>query len=1033
MTRIHSIYNRMWCGILLLGVACSMAMSCADDYYSENEGNDGRMATLSVQFPKAGTVAPDSEVRSARFIAFQAGGAGISGVLQVNSGITLSNARIQIPVGNSNIYIIANAPEALKLDEIRSEEELRQKTVTWETAKALPHVMVESYRNVNVTQSGVKDASGNTITIGKDLKRVVSRLTVNLQYQSQGGMEVVFDSVTVGNRAAYSLLLPRTFDGSSYVPQSSDRVKDFTATGTTTDGTTAYQPLEFYLSEYLVDEAHQSNSTCLFIHAHQGTVSLKYPVYIGDWFGTGITYDDFKNAATPARLVGIEGLGVTRNKHYTLTCKLKGKHPNLETSVEEWTVVDITGDINTPYINFERTEVLVNPLKANGTSIAYTSSVSRDKISVDIIENPDNRFSYVINDRSINFIHSLNVSSITDTSGKLFTGKALVTVVDGSATIKTEIKLGVFNPISKFYVRGGALTYEYGTMLPATAFNTKWQLSWREANGYSVPYKGVTPGLYGKNPTITMMNGAIADNTVGCGGYWEGARDNRQTGIGCWRLPTAGESVRLMSLLINLRRSLALQGYDDIGIDEYLHSLWTSNESSAEYSYMASKRKGNVQSVVMSKVLAYYARCIRDIDNTSISGGSSYLILSHNNYEIAPLSFRTTPGVVPIYYESDGPVSISLMDENGNDISNMGKGMPFVGFSAGSEEELFKVVADAEYDHSGEPPIAFPNKAYSPLKKGYFCLHSTVRAATEYFTSLGNLNGPKISDIRKNKYTLLFKAGNLSKSVLISFVNPLATANVAGTLSLADAMGINDTYAGYDYWQGSVINASQVNNIVVNVPVPDRFDKGCGGYYEGSPTDNNTGVGNWYLAYSMIAIGGAMAANAGRWGYTLGNYSHYNDMYGPGLNFSSGDVQANQYFWTTRDGGSGTGVDSQSCIQYALGASTVKLKTTKNKVRCERRLNADILTFSTRSLVLSPGQSAEILYYTNVKGITSRVLYVSGDTTPAFTTTTTTTGRIKVSCLPGAKTGTKANLLVETVGGMSTRSKTYKIINLTVK
>ena len=1033
MTRIHSIYNRMWCGILLLGVACGMAMSCADDYYSENEGNDGRMATLSVQFPKAGTVAPDSEVRSARFIAFQAGGAGISGTLQVNSGITLSNARIQIPVGNSNIYIIANAPEALKLDEIRSEEELWRKTVTWETAKALPHVMVESYRNVNVTQSGVKDASGNAIIIGKDLKRVVSRLTVNLQYQSQGGMGVVFDSVTVGNRAAYSLLLPRTFDGSSYVPQSSDRVKEFTATGTTTDGTTAYQPLEFYLSEYLVDEAHQSNSTCLFIHAHQGTSSLEYPVYIGDWFGTGITYDDFKNAATPARLVGIEGLGVTRNKHYTLTCRLKGKHPNLETSVEEWTVVDITGDINAPYINFEKTEVLVNPLKANGTSVAYTSSVSQDKVSVDIIENPDNRFSYVIDDRFIYFKHSLDVSSLTDASGMPVTGKALVTVVDGASTIKTEIKLGVFNPISKFYVRGNAASYDYGTMLPATDFNNNWKLSWREANGYSIPYKGVTSGLYGKNPVITMMNGAIADNTVGCGGYWEGARDNRQTGLGCWRLPTAGESARLMYFLINLRSSLALQGYDNIGIAEYSNSLWASTESSPEYAYMASKRGGVVQSLVMTKAMSYFARCIRDIDNTSVSGGASYLILSHNNYEISPLSFRTTPGVVPIYYESDGPVSISLLDENGNDISNMGQGMPFVGFSAGSEEELFKVVADAEYDHSGEPPIAFPNKAYSPLKKGYFCLHSTVRTATEYFTSLGNLNGPKISDTRKKKYTLLFKAGNLTKSVQISPVNPLATANVAGSMSLADAMGINDTYAGYDYWQRSVINASQVNNIIVNIPVPDRFDKGCGAYYEGSPNDNYTGIGNWYLSPSMIAIGGAMAANAVRWGYTFGNYSHYNDMYGPGLNFSSSDVQGNLYFWTTRDGGSGTGVNLQSCIQYQIGAATTKLKNSTNKVRCERRLNADILTFSTRSLVLSPGQSADILYYTNVKGVTSRILYVSGDTTPAFTTTTTTTGRIKVSCLSGAKTGTKANLLVETVGGMSTRSKTYKIINLTVK
>lgn len=1028
MIRIYSIYNRMLCGILLLIVICGMGMSCTDDYFSENTRGSVRMATLDVRLPKADP-GSDSEVTSARFIAFEAGGAGISGVLQVNSDITPTGARIQIPVGKSNVYVVANAPDSLKLDEISSESQLKEKIAAWEAVKKLPHIMVGSYLNVSISASGVQDNAGNTITVGNNLKRLVARLTVNLQYQSLGGDELVIDEITVGNRASYSPLLPAAFSGNTYVSSDADKATSLTATGTT-DGLTTYQPIEFYLSEYLVNEAHKSNSTCLSIHAHTAGKEdepLTFPVYIGDWFGKGITYEDFKNADTPAALVGVEGLSVTRNKHYTLTCKLKGAERTeigLTTNVVEWTVVDINGNINTPFLNVDRTDVMVNAI-SGGTAVYYTSSVPRDSIEIDIVDNPDNRFAAVINANDpgkIYFIHQVEgVKRITTSTGAPITGKAIVTAKDGNAKIKKEITLGVFNPISKFFLRSTGVNYDYGSVTPITNINSTAKMDWRTAMGYTNPYTGATSTLKGVNPNQTLMKGALPNAYTGCADYWEVSKDDRQKGRGCWRLPYSGEIHRLISL-INSLEDLPSMGYDQIKFST-TERLWSSTETSAGVAYYGWPAPPYFEA--MTKGIAYSVRCVRDIDNSDTSGGASYLNVSHNTYEIAPMTYRQVPGIVPIYYESDGEVSISLLDENGQDISNMGAGMPFIGFSAASEDALFG---------TSEPQIAFPNKDYAGMKKAYFCLHSTVKAASEYMTSLGDMQGPMMSEMRKHKYSLVFRSGNLSKTVPISVVSPLATQNLSQHLSLIDAMGISSVYSGYDYIQDKIFNKSQVvTDVAINMPVPDRFDSGCANYYEGSPTDYTTGKGNWFLAPSTLTIGGAYSANSTRWGLSaIGTFQSLNKMYGDGLNFKADDAYTNVDFWSTRSATS-YNISKHGVVHFFSGSVSYQLKTSKYRVRCERRLNADILSLSNQSITLSKGETAEVIYYTSTGKIATSILPVSGTDSAFTTTTTTTTSRIIITCSADAASGSESNLLVHTEGGKSTRSRTYKIIKLKVK
>lgn len=1027
MTKIHFIYNRLLHTLLMAFVVCGIGTSCADDYFADN-GNSGKMTNLSVQLPKA--VSGDSQVTSAYFIAFQAGGAGTSGTLQVNTKITSSTGHLLVPVGNSNIYIIANAPDSLRLENVHDEEGLIAKTVTWALSKSEPHIMVGSYRNVFIDSGGVKDSDGNSVTLGQNLKRLASKLTVNLQYESLGGKDILIDSVTIGNRAAHSFLLPCAFEANSYVSEAVDRVAGLTEVSTT-GGITTYQPLVFYLSEYLVNADHASSSTRMYIHAHtQGeTDNSVYTVYIGDWFGGSITYDDFKDAGTPAELVGVEGLSVTRNKHYTLNCKLKGAAQSgiqLHTDVKEWTVVNINGNVTMPYFNISSTDVMINPLKAQGTPINYEASVPSDSISVDITDNPDNRFSYTISDQHINFIHSrLDVDRLTNDVGLPITGKAVVTVKDGNARISKNITLGVFNPISRFYVRGMDADYNYAVATPGGIANT-WVLNWAAAAGYNNPYAGITTSLHGQNPSSSLMGNAVADSYSGCSGYWEGSTTDRKTGRGVWRLPVGGdgnsEAARLMTLLQHL--DISVLGFD---MTDGSTGIWSATEDGAS---AAKAMHPDGTSVSKNKLFAHYVRCVRELDNTASTGASSYLNVSHTVYETAPLTYRQMRGTAPIYYESDGPVTIKLLDENGNDISNQGIGMPFIGFTADTEGLL--------YD-TAEPSIVFPNSSYVGKKKGYFCLHFTLYEGEfqETTTSLGDLKGPMPSTLRGRKYTLQFTSGSLIKNVQIQIVNTMAKAD-AGTMTFVQAMGLSDLYAGYDYFLNKRISSGTDPRVIhLSQPVPDTVT-GCAGYWEGSRTDPKTGIGNWFISEAIVHLSVIYSQNYARWRPYLGSLNdvnNFNIIYGDGGNFSF----SNGYYWSNVVAGNYSPEKHAQLVVFQGAVQYVDKRLNSTALlRCERRLNADLLSLSTQNVELTPGTSQDVIFYTDAISIadikSEDILHISG-TNPAFTATTTTTtsaGRITVNCLNTAVAGSEANLLVRTVG-KSKRAETYKIIKLKVK
>lgn len=1031
MIRMPSIYNRMWHGVLLSCLACGLGVSCADDYFSENE-SVGRMTTLSIQLPKAGA-GDDSQVSSARFIAFQAGGGGTSGVLQVNTHISTSTANVEIPIGKSNIYIIANSTEITGLESITDEASLKQQIATWEQAKKMPHIMVGSYHNVSIEKDGLKDSDGNIINAGKGMQRLASKLTVHLECESLGGADMVIDSVTVNNRAINIPLLSQTFSGNTFVPSKMDLKKDFTAG--TTGNVTTYQPFDFYLSEYLVDAAHAGQSTCLYIHAHHegSNEHLSYPVYIGDWFGKGHTYEEFKGNKAPAEVVGITGLSVTRNKHYTLTCKLKGEEQTgmrIKTEVKNWEVVDINGDVVAPYLILSSTDLLVNPLKAEGTSLHYESSVGKDNITVSITDNPDNRFTYTLTDNNIRFIHSnLNVTRLTTTvDGQPVLGKAIITAKDGNTQVSKTVTLGVFNPISRFYVRGAETTTDYNALSPSKTIDTQWALDWAGAMGYANPYQGATASVSGKNPNSTLMGDAISDTYSGCSSYWESALQDNYKGRGVWRLPSSdggddSEAARLAKLLHNLNVSV-------MDFDVTANTPIWSLEADAVRAKVVTPGGGVIQLTNQAKNTSRLVRCVRDLDSSTNSGSASYLNVSHNKYEIAPISYRSNMNTSSIYYESDAPVTISLLDKDNNDISDVKSVLPFIGFTAESDERLYG---------GSEPTIAFPN-ASTRFKKGYFCLHSSLQSSLdESKTTLGRLNNgiPPVT-LRANRYSLQFKAGDIIKVVQIVVVNSLAKED-AGYLNYMDAVGISKVYSGYDYSLNSKYISRSATDINLSLPVSDKAT-GCAGYYEGTPDNLETGKGCWMISYLPRYLGMTVQSYFSNWQYQLGflnafDIGNLSKAYGDGANFqrSAPDGWSLAYYWSTLTVPVSTAY--QIVTESVMGSNMSVAKTSSAYVRCERRLNADILSLSSQYIELSPANSAEVLYYTNVSLApisNDDVMYVSGSQPTPFTVTHPVSGKLTISCNSSAAPGDEANLLLRTAG-RTKRSVTYKIIKLKVK
>ena len=1071
MKNKYSVYRRKQLAIVLsLCLTLGMGTACSDDYFTEKyEEDNSQMAVVQLNIPRVTSAdEPEKTIESVHFIAFESGGEGTSGNLQVNKDIT-GNEKILMPVGKSNIYIIANAPASWNLNGVTNENILKEKIASWSVATTIPFIMLGEYKGVTIKTGGtIIEADGSSSqALGAKLKRLASKLTVNLKLVEETGKEnYIVDSVAVNNRPDKIKLIPQSYKEALFVDSKTDR--GIPSLHDIKGDTTIYETMDFYLSEYLVSQENIEKSTFLtfYVHTVGSNEKSNFKVYIGDWFGK-YSYDIFKDEnKRPGELVGIQGLNVTRNKHYTLNCILKAGETVamgtfVDTEITEWTLIDIDADVQTPYLYLSTQDIMINPLEYKGTQIDYLSSA--DPV-VTITENPENRFAFNIDkvNNKIYFRHATSsVTRITQTtsSGERvpFTGKATIKTTAGDKTITKTVNLTLFNPISRFYMR--EYTTLYDTITPSKVIINKVDvyakaMNWAEAMGYRNPYTGIgNQSLKGANPFTSKMNNVLSDAPTGCSQYWEDSPTDPLTGKGRWRLPRStgndtSEAWYLLNYLLNLN-------YEEEGMDASGRS-----GQSKDYIWGSTELTDNQARGVGfwgiwfndSKTRYYLVRCVRDIDGTHNGKDASYLNISKNEYEIAPISYRNSLGAVPIKFESDYPVDIRLLDINGQDISDQQSlYIPFIGFCADTEDKL---LADEE------PSILFPNwrlenNSFVPagktalLNKGYFILHSAV--ATHRIsgarTSVGVTVGKTVGQIKNSTFFVQFKAGSLTKTVKVKVVNPLAVKNVPPEhnneygkgSAYKYAISTGNNYVGYDYLTKQYIETPvPVYSSILHLPVPDDESIGCANYYEGNPTDTKTGKGNWLLSTSLLLYcAGKDHAYTDWFEYIGEEYSYGNEWQGVRSFWSPYQIgitdgkNATMYdVWLSYE----VAIKNQTKIAYP-GAPDPSNSYQFGSIRCERRLNADKLTLSKSNVTFSTtGGSYEVLYYTDTQGIEIKQLYISGsnNTFTTTTTTTTTNGKISIQCKAGATAGTECNLLISTIGKSKTGT-TYRIIKLRVK
>lgn len=1072
MKNKYLVYRRKQLAIVLsLCLTLGMGSACSDDYFTEKyEEDNSQMAVVQLNIPRATSAdEPEKAIESVHFIAFESGGGETSGNLQINKDIT-GNEKILVPVGKSNIYIIANAPASWNLDGVTNENILKEKITSWSVATTTPFIMLGEYKGVTIKTGGtIIEADGSTSqTLGAKLKRLASKLTVNLKFAAETDKKnYIVDSVAVSYRPDKIKLISQSYKEALFVDSKTDRIINPQIQDIAGD-TTVYKTMEFYLSEYMVSQENIEKSTFLtfYVHTEGSDKKADFKVYIGDWFGK-YSYDIFKDEGKkPGEQVGIQGLSVTRNKHYTLNCILKAEeisatNIHVNTDITEWTVIDIDADIQTPYLYLSTQDIMVNPLMYTGTQIDYLSS--GDPV-ITITENPDNRFSFNIDKvkNKIYFHHRTVTERITQTttSGERvpISGKATIKITVGDKTLTKTVNLILFNPISKFYMR--EYTTLYDTVTPSKVIINKVNvyakaMDWAEAMGYRNPYTGIgDESLKGVNPLTSKMNNVLPDAPTGCSQYWEGSPTDPLTGKGRWRLPSStgtdtSEGWYLLTYLMKLN-------YEEEGMDASGHSplandyIWGSSEIQNDVDGIWKHARGLGFWMIWTsdiKTKNSLVRCVRDIDGTHNGKDASYLNISKNEYEIAAISYRNSLGVVPIKFESDYPVDIRLLDINGQDISDQqSTNIPFIGFCADTEDKL---LADEE------PPVIFPdwhleNNSFVPaskatlLNKGYFILHSAV--ATDKIsgarTSVGATIGQTVAQIQNSTFFIQFRAGSLTKTVKVKVVNPIAIKNlppqrnagygIGSTYNYALSTGNN--YVGYDYLTKQYIETPVgIHSTIIQLPVPDNENIGCANYYEGNPTDMKTGKGNWLLSTTLLLYCAGKDHAKMDWFTYIGEEFSYDNEW-----------QGNRSFWSAyqigvTNGGEATMYDVWYSYENAIRnkpkipypsapdpANAYELGT----IRCERRLNADKLSLSKSIVEFSTsGGSYEILYNTDTQGIEMKQLYIYGSND---TFTTTTNGKITIQCKANATAGTECNLLISTVG-QSKAGVTYKIIKLKVK
>lgn len=1050
---------------ILLSLVCILSVACQDDPLMDVRIEDANgMATITLNIPTTGKDTPDDEkigdVRLMAFASRTAGSTADIAELQYN-GLVANQKQILLPVGKSDFYISANA-EFLNLSGVSNPAQLQATNLTFEKLSQSPFPMLGVYKNINIKNGEVKEDDGTIANIGSGLKRVASKLTLNIEYTSKENEYVLsIDSAKVFNRPVEVSLLPTIYNGTTYVSDAVDMKNAETESEVINpagDITRVYKPMTFYLSEYLLSKETMGSSTYVTIYAHTVNPTSKkvakkeYKVYIGDWFGT-MAYSDFPHDK-PTDL-GIIPLGITRGKNYILNGKLHGSGEllanNTTVRVEDWNTVAIDVDITRPFLNLMDTELLVNPLNAEGTALVYVTNRPFSEIDVKITNNPGNRFivEKVAGNNEIRFKHKiegiLRLDTMVDNLRKPFTGQAKITLNTPNGKLEKSITLVALNPLSRYFVRENG-NYDN---IDATSPQSDWlQAKWSIAKGYRSPYSGFgDENKKGFDPNKTTMNDVASDTISGCAQYWENSINDVERGQGKWRLPKGtsmeGEDseIKRMQKLLSQLISNKDNYWERL---EFGPNSWGRDDDS-DRAYLLSQT-GDV--ITASKTSKHYVRCVRDIESKK-ANSASFLFLSHSYYEVPLYAFKTHR--IPITFESDAPVSIALYDASGINITNIKNiKLPFVGYIDNIKDPT-------------QPVIAFPNWFYVPIDGGsfypplypdYMWDNQSERNKGDFYLEpaflrmvtgndvnylIGNVIGTSPVELISGTYKLIFSAGDIHKVVLVKVINNLSDEKIArkssaigNPLSYFEAHGVRQQYVGYDLELDTEINIEKnMLNYFWTSLVPDTLT-GCAAYYERSPSDPETGIGNW-AATPFFPNGIAGYLTAYYWDQYHDNDSIQTTIgWEKHLGFSPQKVESG--YWSTVKGNHAGSMYVTN--PYAAGDAFMWIinKYDKAYVRCVRIVGKDRLQLSSQVVKFEAEQTnVNILYYTDSGGIEFRKLFFSNTQgrQPFEVSIDTAASVIRITRKENSSVGDKMNLLIYTKSD-TPKKKQYKIISVEV-
>lgn len=1019
MIKRKSIFRSIHC-LLLVWVVGFAFLGCEDDWSKDGEFNSGQNVSINLKLPMSVADSPDPEkqIDDAHFFAFDTEGK----VLSYKKITSAGNQQITVPIGRCDIYIIANYV-GNDIGANTTRKDLEEKHIAAVTVIGQPFVMLGVYKGVMINKNAQILYGGGDISDKITLRRIAAKVTLNIEYTpNPSEFPLVIDSVYIGNKPLASWVIP----GKEYAGSASQFTKTLHKVAMDANVLT----YTFYLPEYIVKEANKTKSTYASIIAHVGDAGKtrkEFKIYIGDWFGYSKKYHEWDWAANPnnpsevtvkggTQKIGLAGLHVTRNTHYIFNGTLNGSGVasgplTLDGAVEvqNWQLTDIPTDIlPTAALFLSETDIIVNAIK-DAVSISYETTLDDIKVEIDKTENEKEgfpRFTASVDktNRSISFVQDTRSTTYTENNQPI-TVSATITASSGTEYIlKKKITLVAHNPIAVSDLTG--------------------EIMWPAAMGYSnnAGYPYDYNNLKTKMAYEMYMNGAPGYIDSGCRTYFEGTTEDPQTGVKYWRLPTGSEIARMYAITTALGNKD--HTYNKLQVNK---NYWTSDETVSGVNATEAKSYqiySSAQALVSrNKLMEFRVRCVLDkLPQYNLNPEkASYLSVSHDYYEVALGEYPgTLLSTVPITYQSDRDVDIRLYDHVGNDLSSMSPTERidpyFLGFNVGAAADLqgnkndlwfpkkVAVLQKASNSYSIASTTTISGASIKKAGKFYLFPNTQPVAKIQNLLSPYSFLPPQVNRMLYStnghkEFNLVFTAKNLSKSVRIRVINPVAENDVTNkTIAFCPSIGVDERfYVGYDISRkkkypeeitssGQIAKTKDMLTTIDAVLVSDT-ETGCASYFEGSPSDPLTGKGNWFLTPTFpetlvlyltdrIAINGYPASSLK--GETTegdpktGTYvtaisRDYWKKYVGIDNFT--EWKNNTTYWSTKDQDQQAyGYRPNLTVPdgvYSKGGTGFGFSSAPLFARCTRRINCDALIVSESTVKIGPGDIVTPTYYTS--------------------------------------------------------------------